>query len=69
MKINVFVWIWFILFLLTLFYHIVMGDVIYKSGYISACEDFYKGKLKVEMIENPNETHQWKMIDEFGYLF
>ena len=34
----------------------------YKKGYIDACKDFYKGKLKYDLIENEDGTREWKEI-------
>ena len=36
----------------------------YEQGYIDACKDFYQGKLKYELVENPDGTREWKKIDE-----
>lgn len=34
----------------------------YENGYIDACKDFYKGKLKYDLIENPDGTKTWQKI-------
>ena len=34
----------------------------YESGYVDACKDFYKGKLKYDLVENPDGTKEWKKI-------
>ena len=37
---------------------------VYKQGYIDCAKDFYKGKMKVDLIENPDGTKEWKWINE-----
>ena len=34
----------------------------YEAGYVEACKDFYKGKLKYDLVENPDGTKEWKKI-------
>lgn len=34
----------------------------YEQGYLEACKDFYKGKLKYDLIQNPDGTREWKKI-------
>lgn len=34
----------------------------YENGYIDACKDFYQGKLKYDLITNPDGTREWKKI-------
>lgn len=34
-----------------------------KDGYIECAKDFYAGKMKVNLIENPDGTREWKWID------
>lgn len=34
----------------------------YEQGYKAACKDFYKGKLKYDLIENLDGTREWKKI-------
>lgn len=36
----------------------------YKKGYIDACKDFYKGKLKYDLVENEDGTREWKKIEK-----
>jgi len=36
----------------------------YEEGYLDACKDFYKGKLKYDLIENDDGTREWKKINE-----
>ena len=31
----------------------------YEEGYLDACKDFYKGKLKYDLIENDDGTREW----------
>lgn len=38
---------------------------IYEKGYIDACKDFYKGKLKYELVENEDGTKIWKKIEKW----
>ncbi len=35
----------------------------YEEGYIDACKDFYKGKLKYDLIKNDDGTVEWKKIN------
>lgn len=37
---------------------------IYEQGYIDACKDFYKGKLKYDLVENKDGTKVWKKIEK-----
>ena len=34
-----------------------------KDGYIECAKDFYAGKMKVDLIENPDGTREWKWIN------
>lgn len=34
----------------------------YEQGYVDACKDFYQGKLKYDLISNPDGTREWKKI-------
>ena len=34
----------------------------YEKGYIDACKDFYKGKLKYDLVDNGDGTIEWKKI-------
>lgn len=34
----------------------------YEKGYIDACKDFYKGKLKYDLVENGDGTREWKKV-------
>lgn len=34
----------------------------YDKGYLDACKDFYKGKLKYDLVTNPDGTRTWKKI-------
>ena len=36
----------------------------YEEGYIDACKDFYKGKLKYDLVETPDGTKEWKRLVE-----
>ena len=36
----------------------------YEQGYLDACKDFYKGKLKYELVKNDDGTVEWKKIKE-----
>ena len=36
----------------------------YEQGYIDACKDFYKGKLKYDRVKNDDGTVEWKKINE-----
>lgn len=35
----------------------------YDQGYIDACKDFYKGKLKYDLVKNNDGTVEWKKIN------
>lgn len=35
----------------------------YQQGYVDACKDFYKGKLKYDLVENEDGTREWKKIE------
>ena len=34
----------------------------YEKGYIDACKDFYKGKLKYDLVDNGDGTREWKKV-------
>lgn len=34
----------------------------YERGYVDACKDFYQGKLKYDLVSNPDGTREWKKI-------
>ena len=34
----------------------------YRAGYEACAKDFYKGKVKVDLIENADGTKEWKWI-------
>lgn len=36
----------------------------YEEGYLDACKDFYKGKLKYNLIENQDGTKEWRRLVE-----
>ena len=36
----------------------------YEEGYLNACKDFYKGKLKYDLVENSDGTKEWKKIEK-----
>ena len=36
----------------------------YEEGYLEACKDSYKGKLKYDLVENPDGTKEWKKIEK-----
>ena len=36
----------------------------YEKGYLDACKDFYKGKLKYELVKNDDGTVVWKKVDK-----
>lgn len=35
----------------------------YEKGYIDACKDFYKGKLKYDLVDNGDGTRDWKKLE------
>lgn len=34
----------------------------YERGYADACKDFYKGKLKYDLVTNQDGTREWKKV-------
>ena len=34
----------------------------YERGYVDACKDFYKGKLKYDLVTNQDGTREWKKV-------
>lgn len=34
----------------------------YEKGYLDACKDFYKGKLKYDLVENEDGSRVWKKV-------
>lgn len=36
----------------------------YERGYLDACKDFYKGKLKYDLVKNDDGTVVWKKVDK-----
>ena len=36
----------------------------YEKGYLDACKDFYKGKLKYDLVKNDDGTVVWKKVDK-----
>jgi hypothetical protein len=36
----------------------------YEQGYLDACKDFYRGKLKYELVKNDDGTVEWKKVGE-----
>ena len=34
----------------------------YENGYVDACKDFYKGKLKYDLVEHEDGTKTWEKI-------
>ena len=36
----------------------------YEEGYLDACRDFYQGKLKYDLVENPDGTKEWKNVEK-----
>jgi hypothetical protein len=49
-----------------LFFFIKTTDVVsknsYERGYVEACKDSYKGKLKYNLVTNPDGTREWKKV-------
>ena len=37
---------------------------IYEQGYLDACKDFYKGKLKYDLVEHNDGTRTWEKVKE-----
>lgn len=36
----------------------------YEEGYLDACKDFYQGKLKYDLVENPDGTKELKRVEK-----
>lgn len=36
----------------------------YEQGYKDACADFYQGKLKYDLVTNPDGTREWKRVEQ-----
>lgn len=36
----------------------------YELGYKEACKDFYNGKLRYDLIENPDGSREWKKMEK-----
>ena len=36
----------------------------YEAGYLAACKDFYKGKVRYDLITNPDGTSEWKEVSK-----
>lgn len=55
--------IWFILDCLILAILMFLTNRLsYKEGYEECAKDFYKGKMKINLIENADGTKEWKWI-------
>lgn len=54
------------MFLSLCFWFIVANPEKYfkEQGYIEACKDFYKGKLKADLVTNPDGSREWKWIEK-----
>ena len=37
----------------------------YENGYLDACKDFYKGKVKYDLIEDTDGSKTWKKIEKW----
>lgn len=49
-----------------LFAYIITADNLvknsYERGYVDACKDSYKGKLKYDLVTNLDGTREWKKV-------
>lgn len=56
-----------IVFILSIYHNFrgikILTKKSYEQGYIDACKDFYKGKLKYDLIKNNDGTVEWKKIN------
>ena len=34
----------------------------YEQGYLDACKDFYKGKIKYDLVSNDDGTKTWQKV-------
>lgn len=41
---------------------LMVHNISYRAGYEDCAKDFYKGKVKVDLIENADGTKEWKWI-------
>jgi hypothetical protein len=45
------------------FYHVTKAvNRNYERGYLEACKDFYKGKIKYDLVKNEDGTVEWKKL-------
>lgn len=35
---------------------------IFEKGYVQACKDNYQGKLKYQLVDNPDGTKEWEKV-------
>ena len=54
--------LYIVVFLIVFFCAIVIWSVSYQNGYEACAKDFYKGKIKVDLVENADGTKEWKWI-------
>lgn len=41
---------------------LIVYHVSYRAGYEACAKDVYKGKMKVDLVENADGTKEWKWI-------
>ena len=47
------------------YYHMIKNaNKNYEQGYLDACKDFYKGKIKYNLVKNSDGTDIWKKVDK-----
>lgn len=49
-----------LLVITTLFF--IVYELSYRAGYEACAKDFYKGKMKVDLVEKADGTKEWKWI-------
>lgn len=54
----------FIVLILLILSDFIFYKRIYESGYIDACKDFYQGKVRYDLITNPDGTREWKKVSK-----
>ena len=56
------IWIALFIIIFLIIFLTVYGVICMKQGYIMCAKDFYKGEMKVDLIENADGTKEWKWI-------
>ena len=54
--------LYIVVFLIIFICVTVVKSVSYRTGYEACAKDFYKGKMKVDLVEKADGTKEWKWI-------